>query len=169
MRLLVDSWNRPVRMPSDFDDFTPAAMWRYMGSSLEIRAHVRLLQYAMHSAGFWGLRTEWWHFTIAGLAKILAAEEAQHSAQVCGTQWKANYDRGLHTPRFAAAGIRSCVAQSVAGLRPAYRLDRLGHRCDFKEPPRSDRHISAGIHHLNLRMAGLRIWPARIRSRSVDD
>ena len=23
---LVDSWNRPVRMPSDFDDFTPAAM-----------------------------------------------------------------------------------------------------------------------------------------------
>ena len=61
---LVDSWNRPVLMPSDFDDFTPAAMWRYAGSSDEIRAHVRLLQYAMHKAGFWGLRTEWWHFTI---------------------------------------------------------------------------------------------------------
>ena len=35
---LVDSWNRDVRMPSDFDDFTPAAMWRYMGSSFEIRS-----------------------------------------------------------------------------------------------------------------------------------
>jgi len=30
---LVDSWSRDVWMPSDFDDFTPAAMWRYMGGS----------------------------------------------------------------------------------------------------------------------------------------
>src|SRR5215472_12393213 len=37
---LVDSWNRPVRMPSDFDDFTPAAMWRYGGPHPDIRAHV---------------------------------------------------------------------------------------------------------------------------------
>ena len=62
---MVDSWNRDVRMPSDFDDFTPAAMWHYMGPSFEIGGHVRLLQYAMNKAGFWGLRTEWWHFTIA--------------------------------------------------------------------------------------------------------
>src|SRR5216110_2317030 len=55
---LVDTWNRPVRMPSDFDDFTPAAMWRYMGSSDEIRAHVRLPQ------------------------------EVRRSAQVCGTHWE---------------------------------------------------------------------------------
>ena len=67
---LVDSWNRPVSMPSDFDDFTPAAMWRYMGPSNEILGHLRLLQNAMHRAGFWGMRTEWWHFTIARLAKI---------------------------------------------------------------------------------------------------
>lgn len=83
---LVDSWNRPVSMPSDFDDFTPAAMWRYMGSSNEILGHLRLLQYAMHRAGFWGMRTEWWHFTIADWRKFLP-EEAQHSAHVCGTQW----------------------------------------------------------------------------------
>src|SRR4029079_3782162 len=44
---LVDSWNRPVRMPSDFDDFTPAAMWRYAGPHADIRAHVHLLQIAM--------------------------------------------------------------------------------------------------------------------------
>lgn len=83
---LVDSWNRPVSMPSDFDDFTSAAMWRYMGSSNEILGHVRLLQYAMYRAGFWGMRTEWWHFTIADWRKYLPEEE-RHSAHVCGTQW----------------------------------------------------------------------------------
>jgi D-alanyl-D-alanine dipeptidase len=83
---LVDSWNRPVSMPSDFDDFTPAAMLRYTGPSNEILGHLRLLQYAMHRAGFWGMRTEWWHFTIADWRKYLP-EEAQHSAHVCETRW----------------------------------------------------------------------------------
>jgi len=83
---LVDSWNRPVSMPSDFDDFTPAAMWRYMGPSNEILGHLRLLQYAMHRAGFWGMRTEWWHFTIADWRKYLP-EQMRDSAQLCGTKW----------------------------------------------------------------------------------
>jgi zinc D-Ala-D-Ala dipeptidase len=83
---LVDSWNRPVSMPSDFDDFTPAAMWRYTGSSFEVLGHVRLLQWAMRRAGFWGMRTEWWHFTIADWQKYLP-EEARHAAHVQGTQW----------------------------------------------------------------------------------
>ena len=83
---LVDSWNRPVSMPSDFDDFTPAAMWRYMGPSNEILGHLRLLQYAMHRAGLWGMRTEWWHFTIADWRKYLP-EQLRDSAQLCGTKW----------------------------------------------------------------------------------
>jgi D-alanyl-D-alanine dipeptidase len=83
---LVDSWNRSVSMPSDFDDFTPAAMWRYTGPSSQILSHLRLLQYAMHRAGFWGMRTEWWHFTISDWKKYLP-EEARHSAHICGTQW----------------------------------------------------------------------------------
>jgi D-alanyl-D-alanine dipeptidase len=83
---LVDSWNRPVSMPTDFDDFTPAAMWRYTGPSFEILGHVRLLQWAMHRAGFWGMRTEWWHFTISDWEKYLP-EDARHSAHVQGTQW----------------------------------------------------------------------------------
>jgi D-alanyl-D-alanine dipeptidase len=83
---LVDSWNRPVSMPSDFDDFTPAAMWHYTGRSFEILGHLRLLQYAMHRAGFWGMRTEWWHFTISDWKKYLP-EEARQSAHVTGTQW----------------------------------------------------------------------------------
>ena len=84
---LVDAWNRPVRMPSDFDDFTPAAMWRYTGSHLDVRTHVHLLQAAMLKAGFWGLRTEWWHFTIAQWQKYLPNDVAR-TAQVCGTQWQ---------------------------------------------------------------------------------
>jgi zinc D-Ala-D-Ala dipeptidase len=84
---LVDAWNNPVRMPSDFDDFTPAAMWRYAGPHADIRAHVHLLQIAMRNAGFWGLRTEWWHFTIADWQKYLP-NQAARTAQVCGTQWQ---------------------------------------------------------------------------------
>jgi len=84
---LVDTWNRPVRMPSDFDDFTPAAMWRYAGPHADIRAHVHLLQIAMRNAGFWGLRTEWWHFTIADWQKYLPNQTAR-TAQVHGTQWQ---------------------------------------------------------------------------------
>ena len=83
---LVDTWNRPVSMPSDFDNFTPAAMWRYVGPHADVRAHVHLLQIAMRNAGFWGLRTEWWHFTIADWQKYLPAHAAR-TAQVCGTQW----------------------------------------------------------------------------------
>src|ERR1044071_7566106 len=83
---LVDSWNRSVTMPSDFDDFTPAAMWRYTGPSFQVLGHVRLLQWAMHRAGFWGMRTEWWHFTIADWKKFLP-DEARQSAHVQGTEW----------------------------------------------------------------------------------
>ena len=84
---LVDTWNRPVRMPSDFDDFTLASMWRYAGPHADIRAHVHLLQMAMRNAGFWGLRTEWWHFTLADWQKYLP-NHAARTAQVGGTQWQ---------------------------------------------------------------------------------
>jgi D-alanyl-D-alanine dipeptidase len=85
---LIDMWNRPVRMPSDFDDFTPAAMWHYLGVNPAIRDHVRLLQIAMRNAGFYGLRTEWWHFTIAEWQKYLPREEAERALQVLGTRWQ---------------------------------------------------------------------------------
>ena len=82
---LVDSRTRDVRMPTDFDDFTPAAMLPYMGSSLEIRWNLRLLRYAMHKAGFSGLRTEWWHFTILGWQKYVPPEKAKATAQLLKT------------------------------------------------------------------------------------
>jgi D-alanyl-D-alanine dipeptidase len=85
---LADAWNCPVRMPSDFDDFTPAAMWRYLGTDEAVRGHVHLLQIAMRNAGFYGLRTEWWHFTIADWQKYLPPEKAKQAEQVFGTHWQ---------------------------------------------------------------------------------
>src|SRR5437879_10852269 len=84
---LVDTRNRPVGMPSDFDDFTPAAMWRYVGSSDEIRAPVRMLHYATHRPGFWGFRPDCWHCTLADWQKYLP-NQAARTAQVYGTQWQ---------------------------------------------------------------------------------
>ena len=80
---LSDTWNNPVSMPSDFDDLTPAAMWRYRGSNPSIRAHLRLLQFTMGQAGFYGLRTEWWHFTIEEWQKYLPPEMANTQRSAC--------------------------------------------------------------------------------------
>ena len=59
---LVNAKGKEVKMPTDFDDFTPAAMLRYVGPDPLVRRHLRILQGAMARAGFYGLRTEWWHF-----------------------------------------------------------------------------------------------------------
>ncbi len=59
---LVNAKGGEVKMPTDFDDFTPAAMLQYVGPDPMIRRHLRILQGAMARAGFYGLRTEWWHF-----------------------------------------------------------------------------------------------------------
>lgn len=63
---MVDSKGREVKMPTDFDDFTPAAMLYYIGPDQNVRRHLRILQNAMGRAGFYGLRTEWWHFVAKG-------------------------------------------------------------------------------------------------------
>ena len=78
---LTDMWNRPVSMPTDFDDFTPAAMWVYLGTDPSIRAHLITLQIAMREAGFYGLRSEWWHFTIRNWQKLLPPEEAKRAIE----------------------------------------------------------------------------------------
>ena len=60
---LVDHWGRSVLMPTDFDSFTPAAMIYYQGITPDAKSHLRLLQMAMGRNGFYGMRTEWWHFS----------------------------------------------------------------------------------------------------------
>ncbi len=59
---LVDSSGSDVPMPTDFDSFTPAALLEYSGRSPAVRENLKLLQKAMAHGGFYGLRTEWWHF-----------------------------------------------------------------------------------------------------------
>ena len=59
---LVDGAGREVPMPTGFDNFTPAAMIDYQGRSPVVRSNLKMLQKAMAHGGFYGLRTEWWHF-----------------------------------------------------------------------------------------------------------
>jgi D-alanyl-D-alanine dipeptidase len=59
---LVDAAGREVPMPTDFDSFTPAALLEYQGHDQIVRGNLKLLQKAMAHGGFYGLRTEWWHF-----------------------------------------------------------------------------------------------------------
>jgi zinc D-Ala-D-Ala dipeptidase len=79
---LVDDWGRPLSMPTDFDDFTPAAMLHYTGSDPLVRAHLYLLQVAMARAGFYGLRTEWWHFTASDWKRYVPERLAKLSNAV---------------------------------------------------------------------------------------
>ncbi|MEY2440548.1 MAG: zinc D-Ala-D-Ala dipeptidase [Verrucomicrobiota bacterium] len=85
---LVDTFNRPVAMPTDFDNFTPAAMSRYSGTDRAVRNHLRLLQVAMAASGFYGFRSEWWHFTVKDWPKFLPPEEAKRVAQLFGSPTK---------------------------------------------------------------------------------
>jgi D-alanyl-D-alanine dipeptidase len=59
---LVDSSGRELPMPTGFDSFTPAALMVYQGRDPAVRANLKLLQKAMAHGGFYGMRTEWWHF-----------------------------------------------------------------------------------------------------------
>ena len=59
---LVDARGREMPMPTDFDDFTPAASRFYRGKDPVVAVNLRTLQTAMARAGFWVLHDEWWHF-----------------------------------------------------------------------------------------------------------
>ena len=59
---MVDSFGRPVKMPSRFDEFTSAARSNYTGSDPEIRENLERLKRAMKSEGFRAIPNEWWHF-----------------------------------------------------------------------------------------------------------
>ncbi|MFT5466360.1 MAG: D-alanyl-D-alanine dipeptidase [Verrucomicrobiales bacterium] len=60
---LVDARGRELRLPTGFDNFTPAASSTYIGSSFAIRENLAALQTAMRNAGFSRIGSEWWHFS----------------------------------------------------------------------------------------------------------
>lgn len=78
---LVDRKGKEVAMPTEFDNFTPAAMLYYQGPNPVVRANLKLLQKAMARAGFYGLRTEWWHFCAADWTTYPPLPEIQLVAQ----------------------------------------------------------------------------------------
>ncbi len=78
---LVDGSGREVAMPTDFDNFTPAAMLYYQGFDPTIRWNLNLLQRAMAHAGFYALRTEWWHFCAPDWSKYAPVAELKLVSQ----------------------------------------------------------------------------------------
>jgi zinc D-Ala-D-Ala dipeptidase len=78
---LVDRNGKDVPMPTEFDNFTPAAMIEYQGPNPAIRSNLKLLQKAMARAGFYGLRTEWWHFCAGDWTTYPPVAEIQLLAQ----------------------------------------------------------------------------------------
>jgi len=61
---LVDEQGREVTMPTDFDTFTPQAMLHYLGPDSTINYRLYLLRAAMRQSGFYGMKTEWWHYIV---------------------------------------------------------------------------------------------------------
>lgn len=74
---LVDSKGNEVAMPTEFDEFKPTATLYYAGSDQAVRRHLRLLQAALARAGFYGLRTEWWHFVVKDWQNYNAVQEIE--------------------------------------------------------------------------------------------
>jgi zinc D-Ala-D-Ala dipeptidase len=83
---LVDARGRSVLMPSDFDEFTPAAMLHYHGMDSLIGSHLRLLQTAMGRNRFYGLHTEWWHFISHDWKNYVPSREAKLTEQASKTE-----------------------------------------------------------------------------------
>ncbi|HEX8281571.1 MAG TPA: M15 family metallopeptidase [Chthoniobacterales bacterium] len=79
---LVDDEGRDVLMPTDFDEFTPAAVLRYAGGDALVRTHLHTLQRAMARAGFFGMRTEWWHFVAKNWEKYRAIDPPPAVAEI---------------------------------------------------------------------------------------
>lgn len=78
---MVDDKGRDVQMPTQFDEFTPAAMLNYTGRDPFVKGRLHTLQRAMARAGFLGMRTEWWHFISKGWTKYRAIDEPALLAQ----------------------------------------------------------------------------------------
>lgn len=78
---LVDASGREVPMPTDFDNFTPAALLLYQGRDPVVRANLKLLQKAMAHGGFYGLRTEWWHFAAPDWKKFPQVPDLKSAQQ----------------------------------------------------------------------------------------
>lgn len=66
---LVYPDGQPVKMPTEFDDFSKAARAFSTLPSSKAQRHRAILQKAMKKAGFLTISSEWWHFNAAHARK----------------------------------------------------------------------------------------------------
>ena len=59
---LADATGRDQVMPTDFDELTYRADFRYVAGNSIVERNLTLLQRAMSTAGFLAATGEWWHF-----------------------------------------------------------------------------------------------------------
>lgn len=78
---LVDAAGNDVRMPTDFDNFTDAALLESPGRDQTVLENLKILQKAMAHGGFYGLRTEWWHFIAPDWKKFEQVPELKFEAR----------------------------------------------------------------------------------------
>jgi len=81
---LADLHNREVRMPTDFDNFSPAALSQYAGADRTVRSRLNLLRVAMAAAGFYAFHNEWWHFTTKDWAKYVPQADVARISKTSG-------------------------------------------------------------------------------------
>ena len=74
---LVDDQGRELPMPTKFDEFSSAARLHYHGNDPAVLHNLKLLQAAMRKGGFYGMRTEWWHFVAYDWKKYAPIREAK--------------------------------------------------------------------------------------------
>lgn len=74
---LVDEQGQDVAMPTKFDEFNSAAKLHYHGGDPLVDRHLKILQHAMREGGFYGMRTEWWHFIAYDWKKYAPIREAK--------------------------------------------------------------------------------------------
>ncbi|MEO1485018.1 MAG: M15 family metallopeptidase [Bacteroidota bacterium] len=62
---LVDSTGTELDMGTEFDFFGKKAHHDFMDLPETILANRKLLKETMEANGFWGIRTEWWHYNLS--------------------------------------------------------------------------------------------------------
>ncbi len=74
---LADARGRDEVMPTDFDELTHRADYRYFAGNAIVERNLTLLQRAMSTAGFLAATGEWWHFYDVHTrgARLVHAEE----------------------------------------------------------------------------------------------
>ena len=73
---LVDRRGKPLKMPSQYDDFSKKAHHDYGGSTALARKNRARLRSIMEKHGFQALANEWWHYDFAGWEKYPLSDES---------------------------------------------------------------------------------------------